>query len=200
MAVDVCAMQENLRWDGVPALAHHAELTKMDEFNYYISEYFDTPPPAVNVLGALAVLMGWSGDSKQIVTKITGQRHTEDKKYPEHFSDFLAKLKEVNLAGLSEADKERFHNLMTDRIAWQKFDHEKERYNEQTPMNSYDVLKCSQACFHLFEWMRSLLPDEERPPRFVDIDVRAFRDKEKDLKAKGCWPEDPPAGPAERPF
>jgi len=26
---------------------------------------------------ALAILMGWSGDSKQIVTRITGQRHTE---------------------------------------------------------------------------------------------------------------------------
>merc|ERR1740123_2700680 len=105
----------------------------MDEFNYYISEYFETPPPAVNVLNALAVLMRWSGDSKQIVTKMTGQRHTEDKKYPDRFSDFLTKLKEANLAGLSDGEKGQFRCLMTDQVAWQKFDHEKEKYNEQTP-------------------------------------------------------------------
>ena len=29
--------------------------------------------PAANVLDALAVLMGWSGDCKQIVTKVTEQ-------------------------------------------------------------------------------------------------------------------------------
>ena len=35
-----------------------AELKKFDEFNFYISEYFDVPVPASSVLEALAALMG----------------------------------------------------------------------------------------------------------------------------------------------
>ncbi|CAL1143593.1 unnamed protein product [Cladocopium goreaui] len=77
MAVDFLAMEENLRWEGAEAEAHYRELMNFDEFNFWISEYFDPPAPAKNVLDALAILMGWSGDSKQIVTRITGQRHTE---------------------------------------------------------------------------------------------------------------------------
>mmetsp|Transcript_64857 Transcript_64857/g.169792 ORF Transcript_64857/g.169792 Transcript_64857/m.169792 type:complete len:201 (-) Transcript_64857:17-619(-) len=198
MAVDICAMQECLRWEGVAAEDHLKELAKFDEFNYYISEYFDTPKPAASVLDALATLMGWSGDSKQIVTKATGQRHTEDKKFPAQFRRFLAELSEKSLGALSEADRARFKEKLTEQIAWQKFDAEAERYNEKTPMNSYDVLKCSQACFHLFEWLSSLLPSEERPPRQVPSDLKAYREREAELRKKGCWPEDPPPGPQPR--
>eukprot|EP00913_Durusdinium_trenchii_P005730 g5345.t2 len=78
MAVDPLAMEENLRWEGATAEAHLKALSDFHEFNYWISEYFETPAPAQNVLDSLAVLMQWSGDSKQIVTQMTGQRHTED--------------------------------------------------------------------------------------------------------------------------
>lgn len=200
MAVDICAMQENLRWEGVAPEAHLAELAKYPEFNHYISEYFDPPAPAVSVLDALAVIMGWQGDTKQIVTKVTGQRHTEDETSKEHVAKFLAALKGRNFAQLGDSEQERFQEKLCDRIDWAKFDHEKERYNEKTPMNSYDVLKCSQACFHLFEWLRSLLPEAERPPRYMEIDIKAFHEKEVELKEKGCWPEDPPPGPQERTF
>mmetsp|Transcript_9942 Transcript_9942/g.25647 ORF Transcript_9942/g.25647 Transcript_9942/m.25647 type:complete len:201 (+) Transcript_9942:76-678(+) len=200
MAVDICAMQESLRWQGVPAEAHLAELAKFDEFNYYISEYFDPPIPAVNVLDALAVLMGWTGDTKQIVTKLTGQRHTEDKKCPAHFEQSLADLKARDLSHLSEEDVQRLKDKLTEQVAWQKFDEEAERYNEETPMNSYDVLKCSQACFHLFEWLASLLPEKERPPRQVEKDLKSFRWREVQMKQKGIWPRDPPPGPLERTF
>merc|ERR1712032_1061750 len=87
-----------------------------------------------------------------------------------------------NLAQLEQKDQQRFMEKMTERVAWQKFDQEEERYMEKTPMNSYDVLKCSQACFHLFEWLRSLLPEAERPPRYMEIDIKAFREKEVELK------------------
>eukprot|EP00747_Dinoflagellata_sp_TGD_P179232 gnl/TRDRNA2_/TRDRNA2_29712_c0_seq1.p1 gnl/TRDRNA2_/TRDRNA2_29712_c0~~gnl/TRDRNA2_/TRDRNA2_29712_c0_seq1.p1 ORF type:complete len:220 (+),score=50.23 gnl/TRDRNA2_/TRDRNA2_29712_c0_seq1:54-662(+) len=202
MAVDICAMQECLRWEGVEAVHHLNELVKFGEFNYFISEYFDPPAPAVNTLDALAALMGWPSelDTKQIVTKITGQRHTEEQKFPAHFKKFVDELKARGLASLSESQQEVFRTKLCERIAWQKFDHERERYNERTPMNSYDVLKCSQACFHLFEWLGSLLPEEEKPPRYVEIDIKAYREKEKDLKAQGCWPEEPPQGPEERTF
>ncbi|CAE7790212.1 unnamed protein product [Symbiodinium sp. CCMP2592] len=92
MATDLLVMKETLRWEGADPEVHLKELSKFDEFNYWISEYFDTPAPAQNVLDALAILMGWSGDAKQIVTQITGQRHTEDKKFPEKFSKFRADL------------------------------------------------------------------------------------------------------------
>merc|ERR1719188_1146603 len=122
--------------------------------------------------------MCWQGDTKQIVTKVTGQRHTEDEIPQEHFAKFLAALKARNFAQLGDCEQERFQEKLCDRIDWPKFDHERERYNEKTPMNSYDVLKCSQACFHFFEWLRSLLPETERPPRYVGIDIVAFRERE----------------------
>merc|ERR1712217_326633 len=140
---------------------------------------------------------GWSGDTKQIVTKITGQRHTEDNKFPAHVQEFLDTLKDKRLSQLAAADKARFKDLMTESIIWQKFDHQRQTYDEKTPMNSYDVLKCSQACFHLFEWLRSLLPENERPARYVQVDITAFREKEVELKKKGVWPQDPPPGPQE---
>merc|ERR1712032_1361001 len=87
-----------------------------------------------------------------IVTKVTGQRHTEDEISKEHVAKFLAALKGRSFAQLGDSEQERFLEKLCDRIDWAKSDHEKERYNEKTPMNSYDVLKCSQACFHLFEW------------------------------------------------
>eukprot|EP00933_Yihiella_yeosuensis_P014446 TRINITY_DN12964_c0_g1_i4.p1 TRINITY_DN12964_c0_g1~~TRINITY_DN12964_c0_g1_i4.p1 ORF type:complete len:201 (-),score=37.50 TRINITY_DN12964_c0_g1_i4:100-702(-) len=200
MAVDILAMQEILRWEGVDAEAHLAELLKFDEFNSYISEYFDTPQPAQNVLDALAILMGWSGDAKQIVTKITGQRHTEDKTFPEKIKQFQSALKETKLSKLSEANQHSFSEKLREGVEWQKFDDEAQRYNERTPMNSYDVLKCSQACFHLFEWLRSLLPEKDRPPRYVEIDIKAFRLKEEEMKGSGSWPQAPPPGPTERTF
>ncbi|CAE8606950.1 unnamed protein product, partial [Polarella glacialis] len=163
---------ENLRWEGVLSEAHLDELAKFDEFNYYISEYFDTPAPAQNVLDALGVLMGWSGDAKQLVTKITGQRHTEDDKFPEKFEKFLAELKARSLSKLSEVAQKRFAEKLTEGVDWQKFNHKSEKYEEKTRMNSYDVLKCSQACFHLFEWLSSLLPEAARPPRYVEIDIQ----------------------------
>eukprot|EP00931_Biecheleriopsis_adriatica_P083639 TRINITY_DN57283_c0_g1_i1.p1 TRINITY_DN57283_c0_g1~~TRINITY_DN57283_c0_g1_i1.p1 ORF type:complete len:198 (+),score=62.03 TRINITY_DN57283_c0_g1_i1:34-594(+) len=183
MAVDILAMQENLRWEGVAAEAHLEEIRKFDEFNYWISEYFDTPAPAHNVLDGLAVLMGWPGDAKQIVTKMTGQRHTEDKKHADKFATFCELLKECSPSKLPEADQMLFKQKLTESVEWQKYDHESEHYLERTAMNSYDVLKCSQACFHLFEWMRSLLTEEEQPPRFLDVDIKAFREREKELQA-----------------
>eukprot|EP00930_Biecheleria_cincta_P004572 TRINITY_DN105484_c0_g1_i1.p1 TRINITY_DN105484_c0_g1~~TRINITY_DN105484_c0_g1_i1.p1 ORF type:complete len:201 (+),score=48.89 TRINITY_DN105484_c0_g1_i1:47-649(+) len=199
MAVDILAMQELLRWEGVPAEAHLAELRQYDEFNFYISEYFETPPPAQSVLDALAVLMDWSGDAKQIVTKMTGQRHTEEERRPEKFKQFLGALEERRESSLPEARKSLLQQKMTESISWQKFDNEAQSYRERTPMNSYDVLKCSQALFHLFEWLRlTQFAEEDRPPRYVEIDIKAFREKEREMRPKGTWPPDPPAGPAPR--
>merc|ERR550537_841344 len=130
---------------------------------------------------------------------MTGQRHTEEPKKPEHYAAFLQKLKAIKLQDMSQAVQEGFKEKMIERVAWQKFDHEKERYQETTPMNSYDVLKNSQALFHLFEYMRTLLDGDERPPRYVEIDMKAFKDKEKEGKQKGTWPEEPPKAPAPRP-
>ena len=68
-------------------------------------------------------------------------------------------------------------------VLWQKYDPFTESYSPWTPMNSYDVLKCSQAplkdvkciemlalkaCFHLFEYLRLLLPPEA-------LEFHAFR-------------------------
>lgn len=198
MAVDICAMQENLRWEGEPAKVHLTELLKFNDFNAYMSEYFDVPAPTANVLDAVATLMGWAGDSKQIVTQMTGQRHTEDKLSPEHIAKFVEALRRSAYDSLLEPQQTIFRERVTEDIAWKKFDQEQQRYIDRTPMNSYDVLKCSQACFHLFEWLRSLLPENERPPRFQESDIKAYRVKESELKSKGCWPEDPPPGPQER--
>eukprot|EP00928_Gymnodinium_smaydae_P081211 TRINITY_DN64767_c0_g1_i1.p1 TRINITY_DN64767_c0_g1~~TRINITY_DN64767_c0_g1_i1.p1 ORF type:complete len:202 (-),score=54.31 TRINITY_DN64767_c0_g1_i1:37-642(-) len=201
MAVDIMCMQENLRWEGVPATYHLKELEQYGEFNYFISEYFDPPPPAVGVLNALAVLMDWRGDTKQIVTKATGQRHTEEPTRPEHYAAFLRELAErSSLERLPEERRATFRQRMTELIAWQKFDEEASCYKEMTPMNSYDVLKCSQACFHLFEWLRSLLPAAERPKRYVESDITAYRSKEREMRPKGLWPEEPPPGPTARPY
>merc|ERR1711862_523572 len=116
------------------------------EFNYFISEYFDTPAPAANVLSAVGVLMDWpAGDSKQLVTKMTGQRHTDDPKRPKQYEAFLQELRGKATSDLSDSNRERFKALLTESIAWKKFDHEAGHYNELTAMNSYDVLKCSQA-------------------------------------------------------
>merc|ERR1719401_51420 len=142
--------------------------------------------------------MGWSGDAKQIVTKITGQRHTDDKLDPTRFKRFLEDLGGKRFADLGAAEQTRMLGKLTERIAWQKFDQEREEYADTTPMNSYDVLKCSQACFHLFEWLVSLLPEGDRPPRQVGPDLRAYRKAEQELRAKGTWPEDPPPGPQPR--
>ncbi|CAE7644803.1 unnamed protein product [Symbiodinium pilosum] len=128
------------------------------------------------------MLMGWSGDAKQIVTQITGQRHTEDRKFPEKFSKFRKDLKARTLACLSGTQRELFQARLTGSLEWQKYDPKTEKYSARTPMNSYDVLKCSQACFHLFEWLRSLLPEEDRPPRYVESDMEAYQQKESDAR------------------
>eukprot|EP00927_Polykrikos_kofoidii_P061898 TRINITY_DN56722_c0_g1_i1.p1 TRINITY_DN56722_c0_g1~~TRINITY_DN56722_c0_g1_i1.p1 ORF type:complete len:202 (-),score=32.93 TRINITY_DN56722_c0_g1_i1:30-635(-) len=199
MAVDICCMQECLRWDGVAGQYHLTELEQFDEFNYYISEYFEPPAPAVATLDALAILMGWTGkDTKQIVTAMTGQRHTDDEKCTAHFKRFLAEMKERSGSQLGEVNFEQMRAKLTENIAQPKYNHEAERYDSQTPMNSYDVLKCSQACFHLFEWLSSLISTRDRPPRFLPLDLRAFREKEAELRSRGLWPGDPPVGPAAR--
>ena len=174
MAVDPLAMEENLRWEGADAEAHFRELTQFDEFNFWISEYFETPPPAQNVLDGLAILMGWKGDSKQIVTQITGQRHTEDRLFPEKFQKFQAEFKAKRWVDLSNEQQQGLSEKLTEGVSWQKYDTFLESYSSRTPMNSYDVLKCSQACFHLFELLRLLLPEEVRPPRYLDSDIKAF--------------------------
>jgi len=175
MAVDVCCMEENLRWASVDAQLHLGELSNFSELNDYMCEFFDPPAPAANTLSALAILMAWSGDSKQVVTKITGQRHTDDPVNPARVREITEALKSKDLSHLSKEQRDLFHTRMTEPIAWQKFDHETDVYVPTTPMNSYDVLKCSQACFHLFEWLAALLSEDMRPPRYVDIDMRAFR-------------------------
>ncbi|OLP80058.1 hypothetical protein AK812_SmicGene39579 [Symbiodinium microadriaticum] len=86
------------------------------------------------------------------------------------------------LTSLSLPQRELFHAKLTRSVNWQKYDPKTESYSARTPMNSYDVLKCSQACFHLFEWLRSLLPEEERPPRCVDIDLQAYREQEGEVE------------------
>merc|ERR1712032_804235 len=112
-----------------------------------------------------------------------GQRHSDEKgRCPEKFQQFLEDFKSKQLSQLPADKQERFKELMLERIAWQKFDPEMERYNEKTPMNSYDVLKCSQACFHVFECLSSLLPEDERPPRMVEIDIKAYKQAEAELK------------------
>merc|ERR1711937_898308 len=116
----------------------------------------------MGTLEALAKLMDWQGDAKQIVTKVTAQRHTEDKLSPERIGNFVEELKSRQLEMLSSDAREEFTKALVDNVAWKKFDDERERYNETTPMNSCDVLKCSQACFHLFEYLRLLLPEDER--------------------------------------
>mmetsp|Transcript_144972 Transcript_144972/g.450057 ORF Transcript_144972/g.450057 Transcript_144972/m.450057 type:complete len:201 (+) Transcript_144972:84-686(+) len=198
MAVDICAMQENLRWEDVPPGDHLAELAKYGEFNHFVSEYFDPPEPLLRVLDALALLMGLAGDARQIVTHITGMRNADDRRDPEHFQQFLARLRDRDLSELASGDQERFSKEMTRWIDWPKFNHQRGEYEERVPMNSYDVLKCSQACFHLFEWLRGLLPTDKRPPRCVPSDLEAFCEREAELRPLGCWPEDPPPGPQER--
>merc|ERR1711924_522511 len=131
---------------------------------------------------------------------ITGQRHTDDKVDPSHAQKFVAALGERSLNQLSQTDQDLLKAKLCSPVAWQKFDHEKEKYDDEVPMNSYDVLKCSQACFHLFEWLRGLLPESERPARYMEIDMKGYRLKEADLRPKGLWPEDPPKGPQPRDF
>eukprot|EP00929_Paragymnodinium_shiwhaense_P034111 TRINITY_DN185_c0_g2_i1.p1 TRINITY_DN185_c0_g2~~TRINITY_DN185_c0_g2_i1.p1 ORF type:complete len:184 (-),score=48.39 TRINITY_DN185_c0_g2_i1:25-576(-) len=183
MAVDICAMQEALRWEGCSPDAHLKELEKYGE---------------VKTLEALAMLMDWSGDPKQLVTKVTGQRHTDDTPRPDHFNAFLAALEEREKRGISATEAEDLKLRLAADMDWPKFDHSRQEYIERTQLNSYDVLKCSQACFHLFEWLRLLLAESDRPPRFLSVDMQAYRVREKELKAAGCWPTEPPHGPAAR--
>uniref|UniRef100_A0A7S1WN14 Uncharacterized protein n=1 Tax=Alexandrium catenella TaxID=2925 RepID=A0A7S1WN14_ALECA len=178
-------MQECLRWEEAEPSAHLLELAACGEFNCFISEYFDPPEPVSHVLSALALLMGWAGDTKQIVTHITGMHHADDDGHPEHFEEFLGRLRERTLSELQASDRERFRQEMTHWLSWPKFDSVREEYAEGAPLNSYDVLKCSQACFHLYEWLRSLLPGDERPPRCTEIDLEAFRLRKAELQRSG---------------
>eukprot|EP00913_Durusdinium_trenchii_P005727 g5343.t1 len=68
---------------------------------------------------------------------------------------------------LTHEELQSFRRKLTEGIPWPKYDPFLEQYVSRTPMNSYDVLKCSQACFHLFDYLRLLLPEQavvdERP-------------------------------------
>eukprot|EP00411_Alexandrium_monilatum_P071338 CAMPEP_0175567944 /NCGR_PEP_ID=MMETSP0096-20121207/40718_1 /TAXON_ID=311494 /ORGANISM="Alexandrium monilatum, Strain CCMP3105" /LENGTH=204 /DNA_ID=CAMNT_0016871273 /DNA_START=21 /DNA_END=635 /DNA_ORIENTATION=+ len=189
MAVDVCAMHESLRWESADPGAHLAELARYGE---YCQEHSEPPEPALRVLGALGLLMDFAGDARQIVTRITGMRHADDQRCPAHFQRFLERLRSRSCADLSPGERARFCGELVRPTAWPKFDEARWEHLSGAaapPLSSYDVLKCSQALFHLFEWLRGLLPEAERPPRQVPSDLGAFRRREAELRRSGPWPE-----------
>lgn len=86
-------LYQNVRFgrhfEGFPSISIHFHPLR---FNFWISEYFEVPAPARSLLDALALLMGWQGDAQQVVKRITGQRHSEDRVAPEALKSFLREL------------------------------------------------------------------------------------------------------------
>ncbi|CAK0870104.1 unnamed protein product [Prorocentrum cordatum] len=203
-------MQELLRWEEAPPELHLRELQQFDEFNYY--------PPASGVWlssasGACRRRAGSPRGADGLVWGREADRDGDDGAEAHGGGAAPRPLPRLpgapRVAGPRAAAGARPGPLPRAAHVARGVGEVRPRGRRlprsRTPMNAYDVLKCSQACFHLFEWLCSRLPlfapiaaaerEAQRPPRQVGTDMRAFLAQQEAARPGGAAP-----GPARPPW